>query len=83
MTEIVVEIECLKQSESLWKVALSTNDEPSVSSLWLGEYPMRCGITVLRMVGNGGVDTDEAYRNRGFARRIMDESTAWMQDQDF
>ena len=64
-------------------MGLSTNDELSVSSLWLGEYQMRYGISVLRMGGIGGVATDEAYRNRGFAQRIMDESTAWMQDQDF
>jgi len=74
--EIVVKIECLQKSESLWKMGISTNDELSVSSLWLGEYQMRYGISVLRMGGIGGVATDEAYRNRGFAQRIMDESTA-------
>ena len=81
--EILVKIECLRQSELLWKIVLSTDDEPNVSSLWLGKYQMRYGVSVLRVGGIGGVATDEVYRHQGFARRIMEESSTWMNSQDF
>ena len=78
-----MKLECLKESESNWKITLSTDEEPNISSLWLGEYQMKYGASLLRMGGIGGVGTGEAYRHQGFARRIMDESKAWMSNQDF
>jgi len=78
-----VKLECLKESESNWRITLSKDKEPNISSLWLGEYQMKYGASLLRMGGIGGVSTSEAYRHQGFARRIMDESKAWMSNQDF
>ncbi len=78
-----MKLKCLKESESNWKITLSTDEEPNISSLWLGEYQMKYGASLLRMGGIGGVGTGEAYRHQGFARRIMDESKAWMSNQDF
>ena len=75
-----MKLECLKESESNWKITLSTDEEPNISSLWLGEYQMKYGASLLRM---GGVGTGEAYRHQGFARRIMEESSTWMNSQDF
>ena len=78
-----MKLECLKESESNWRITLSKDKEPNISSLWLGEYQMKYGASLLRMGGIGGVGTGEAYRHQGFARRIMDESKAWMSNQDF
>ena len=78
-----MKLECLKESESNWRITLSKDKEPNISSLWLGEYQMKYGASLLRIGGIGGVGTGEAYRHQGFARRIMDESKAWMSNQDF
>ena len=69
-----MKLKCLKESESNWKITLSTYEEPNISSLWLGEYQMKYDASLLRM---GGVGTGEAYRHQSFARRIMDEQSGF------
>ena len=72
-----MKLECLKESESNWKITLSTDEEPNISSLWLGEYQMKYDASLLRMGGIGGVGTGEAYRHQSFARQIMDEQSGF------
>lgn len=43
---------------------------------------MRVGEAVVRMDGIGGVETDEAYRNRGYMRRVMDTCVEIMTSGD-
>ena len=76
-------IDRLLQSDNVWKISLSTEDEQDVSRLWLNEYRMRFGTTQLRMGGIAGVGTNEEHRNKGLARRVMDDSTAMMIDNGF
>src|SRR5262245_44221301 len=40
---------------------------------------MRLGAAVVRMDGIGGVETEEAYQNRGYSRRLMETAVARMQ----
>ena len=55
-----MKLKCLKESESNWKITLSTDEEPNISSLWLGEYQTKHGASLLRMGGIGEVGTGEA-----------------------
>jgi hypothetical protein len=43
---------------------------------------MRIGAAVVRMDGIGGVSTDEAYRNRGYSRRVMETALEQMRSGD-
>lgn len=43
---------------------------------------MRIGAAVVRMDGIGGVGTDEAYRNRGYSRRVMERALETMRAGD-
>ena len=43
---------------------------------------MRIGAAVVRMDGIGGVGTEEAYRNRGYSRRLMEFALARMRAGD-
>jgi predicted N-acetyltransferase YhbS len=43
---------------------------------------MRIGAAVVRMDGIGGVDTEEEYRNRGYARRVMERAVGLIRAGD-
>jgi hypothetical protein len=43
----------------------------SVSRLWLTPFTLHVGEALVRMDGVGGVGTDEAYRSRGYSRRVL------------
>ncbi|HIE04486.1 MAG TPA: GNAT family N-acetyltransferase [Candidatus Latescibacteria bacterium] len=52
-----------------------------VSGLWVHRLLVHFGEgTVLRMGGIGGVETKEGYRMRGFARRVLEESNRFMEE---
>lgn len=57
--------------------------ERDVSRLWIFDLQVRIGSAVVRMGGIGGVHTEEPYRMRGFARRVMEESIAYMREAGY
>ena len=76
-------VDRLLQSDNVWKISLSTEDQEDVSRLWLIEYRMRFGTTQLKMGGIAGVGTNEEYRNKGYSRHVMDDSSAFMTESGF
>jgi len=44
---------------------------------------MRVGTAHVRMGGIAGVGTDDRHRNRGYARRVLENSTDWMTENRF
>ena len=53
------------------------------SRLWVHEVEIRLGEAILRMGGIGGVETEEAFRRRGFARRLLETACAYMRAEGF
>ena len=76
-------IDRLLRTDNVWKISLSTKDEQDMSRLWLHEYQMRFGTAQLKMGGIAGVGTNEGYRNRGYSRRVMEDSTTFMTENGF
>ena len=76
-----VRIESVRDGNS-WFFRLLYNDEP-VSRLWVHDLNVRFGEAVLRMGGIGGVWTEEAYRKRGFARKLLETANKHMRDEGF
>ena len=64
-------------------IGLFTEDEERVSALGLREYQMRFGSAQLKMGGICGVGTKEEHRNKGYSRRVMEHSTAYMTENGF
>ena len=75
-------IERLVENDRVWKISLSIEGEADVSRLWIFAYEMRFGSALLRMGGIGGVGTNDKHRNQGFARHVMEDSTALMAEQE-
>ena len=73
-----VKIDRLTQTDVIWRISLSTEDEQDISRLWIHEYQMRFGTALLKMGGIAGVGTNEEHRNKGYSRRVMEDSTAFM-----
>ena len=61
-----------------WMFGLSIEDEEWVSSLGLIEYQMRFGSAHLKMGGIRAVGTREEHRNKGYSRRVMEATIAFM-----
>ena len=78
-----MKIDRLLQTDNVWKISLSTEDEQDVSRLWLHEYQMRFGTAQLKLGGIAGVGTNEEHRNKGYSRRVMEDSTAFMIENGF
>ena len=78
-----MKIDRLSQTDGVWKISLSTEDEQDVSRLWIHEYQMRFGTARLKLGGIAGVGTKEEHRNRGYSRRVMEDSTAFMTENGF
>jgi len=53
------------------------------SLVWTLDFRMRVGGAVWKMGGIAGVATQEAYRKRGYAARLMRESIAWMEKNGY
>jgi predicted N-acetyltransferase YhbS len=53
-------------------------DGKRVSRVVIIPMLMRIGAAVVRMDGIGGVETEEAYQNRGYSRRVMETVVARM-----
>ena len=78
-----MKIDRLSQTDGVWKIVLSTEDEQDISRLWIHEYQMRFGTAQLKMGGIAGVGTKEKHRNKGYSRRVMEDSTAFMTENGF
>ena len=78
-----MKIDRVSQSDNSWWISLSTEDEKDVSGLLLIEYQMRFGSAELKMGGIAGVGTNEEHRNKGYSRRVMEDSTAFMTENGF
>ena len=78
-----MKIDRLLQTDGVWKITLSTEDEEDVSRLWIHEYRMRFGSAQLKLGGIAGVGTNEEHRNKGYSRRVMEDSTAFMTENGF
>src|SRR5215212_7451757 len=57
-------------------------DGRQVSRVVIVPMLMRIGAAVVRMDGIGGVGTEEAYRNRGYSRRVMERCVEKMRAGD-
>ena len=66
-----------------WSFELSIKDEGCVSSLGLIEYQMRFGSAHLKMGGIRAVGTREEHRNKGYSRRVMEATIAFMNENGF
>ena len=71
------------RADGVWKISLSIEEEQDVSRLWIHEYQMRFGTAQLKLGGIAGVGTVEEHRNKGYSRRIMEDSTAFMTENGF
>ncbi len=78
-----MKIDRFLQPDNAWWISLSTKDEEDVSRLLLIEYQMRFGSAQLKMGGIAGVGTNEEHRNKGYSRRVMEDSTAFMTENGF
>lgn len=58
-------------------------DGDAASSLWVVDRSMQIGSAVVRMGGIAGVGTDSKHRNKGYARRVLENSTRWMAENGF
>lgn len=68
---------------NVWGVTLSTEDEKDVSTVTLREYQMRFGSAHLKMGGIAGVSTKEAYRKKGYSRRVMEDIMGYMNENGY
>ncbi|MCS7265318.1 MAG: GNAT family N-acetyltransferase [Armatimonadetes bacterium] len=78
-TEIRIEREMRGKVHYFWV----NYEGKDVSRLLLFDLNVRFGEAVVRMGGIGGVETDEAYRMRGFARRLLDATNKYMKEAGF
>ena len=74
-------LERTRQSDRVTKIGLRLGEE-DVSRLWLFHFDMRLRTASVPMGGIGGVGTNDDYRKRGFAARIMNDSVAYMTEHD-
>jgi len=57
--------------------------EEDVSGLSLRDLEMRVGDVPVRLGGVGGVGTKRGHRRKGYSRRVMEGSTAFMKEAGF
>ena len=67
-------------STTIW---LSTEDGERLSWIGLREYQMRFGSAQLKMGGICGVGTREEHRNKGYSRRVMEHTIAFMNENRY
>ncbi len=54
----------------------------TVSWLSIEPFTLRIGAATVRMDGIAGVGTEEEFRRRGYARRLLEATVAWMRQGD-
>ena len=70
-------------SEKRTRIDLLLDDETSASHLTVIDLPMRVGSLVVRCGGIAGVSTDREQRNKGYARRVLEDSIAFMRGEGY
>jgi predicted acetyltransferase len=53
-------------------------EEKSVCHLWVIDFTMRVGATVVRMAGIGGVHTEREHRKKGYMRHLIEDTVQYM-----
>jgi len=53
-------------------------EEKSVCHLWVIDFTMRVGTTMVRMAGIGGVHTECAHRMKGYMRHLYEDTVHYM-----
>lgn len=53
-------------------------EEKPVCNLWVIDFTMRVGATVVRMAGIGGVHTERAHRMKGYMRQLLEDTVQYM-----
>lgn len=53
-------------------------EEKPVCNLWVIDFAMRVGTTVVRMAGIGGVHTERAHRMKGYMRHLFEDTVQYM-----
>ncbi|MCS7192880.1 MAG: GNAT family N-acetyltransferase [Armatimonadetes bacterium] len=79
MEEIRIERERRGKVQYFWV----NYEGKDVSRLLLFDLNVRFGEAVVRMGGIGGVETDEPYRMKGLARKLMEATNDYMQKAGF
>jgi len=69
-----------QEGKGVWRISLCARDE-ELSRLWVFLKRMRIGSATVRIGGIGGVSTNKGHRMKGYASRVMRESTALMADR--
>ena len=65
-----------------WKISL-TEDSVEVSRLWVFIKDIWIGKAKLTLGGIGSVETNQGHRYKGYAAKIMNESTRLMEDEGY
>ena len=68
---------------SVRTIWLSTEDEEWLSWIGLREYQMRFGSAQLKMGGICGVGTKDEHRSKGYSRRVMEHTIAFMNENGY
>lgn len=76
-----MELRELKTDEG-WRVEF-VHEGRSVSRTFIYDRRMRIGGAVVTMGGIGGVGTDEEYRHRGLARRVLERCVEVMEREEY
>ncbi len=70
------------RQERATKLTLFVGGEP-VSHLWVIDYKMRIGSSIVRMGGIAGVWTEEKHRLKGYASRVLNYSLEFMREEGY
>ena len=70
------------KTDNGWKVEI-TEDDRSISRLWIVDRQMRIGPCAVFTGGIAGVGTDREYRKQGLSRQVMQASVELMQREGY
>lgn len=72
-----------RQEGNAYERSLWLDDETRVAWLWVIDYPMRIGVTQVRMAGIAGVHTDRQHRMKGYMRQLFADTVNYMVDEGY
>lgn len=75
-----ISLQRLAEDANRTRIQLDLDENPNAARLWALTLQMRIGSSVIKMGGIAGVGTDEEFRGRGLASRVMHESTRYFED---
>lgn len=65
-----------------WSISLLVDGQPA-SGCQVIDHAQQIGPCLLRMAGIAGVYTGNAYRFRGYSRRVLENTLRWMRSEGF